>query len=92
MLYVHVAEAHAREWPDPVHEAARVEIDPDRRIIAMLGARVRVKPGTETDGRGKTVAKLRRRNQKRSSQRDLDSEGRRTRTFNQRIKSPMLYH
>jgi integrase len=45
MLYVHVAGAHAREWPEPVHEAARSEVDPDRRILAMLGAR------------GKTVAK-----------------------------------
>ncbi|HTR54297.1 MAG TPA: site-specific integrase [Kofleriaceae bacterium] len=39
MLYVHVAEAHAREWPEPVHEAAQSEIDPDKRILAMLGAR-----------------------------------------------------
>lgn len=39
MLYVHVAEAHAREWPERVHEAARREMDPDKRIIAMLGAR-----------------------------------------------------
>ena len=38
MLYVHVAEAHSREWPDAVHEAARSEIEPDRRIIATLGA------------------------------------------------------
>jgi integrase len=45
MLYVHVAEAHARELPEPVQEAARSEADPDRRIVAMLGAR------------GKTVAK-----------------------------------
>jgi integrase len=39
MLYVHVAEAHAREWPEPVREAARREIDPDKWIVAMLGAR-----------------------------------------------------
>jgi integrase len=39
MIYVHVAEAHAREWPEVVHEAARGELDPDRRIIAMLGVR-----------------------------------------------------
>ena len=45
MLYVHVAESHAREWPEPVHEAATSQIDPDKRIVAMLGAR------------GKTVAK-----------------------------------
>ena len=42
MLYVHVAEAHAREWPESVHAAARGEIDPDKRIVAMLGARVAV--------------------------------------------------
>ncbi|HEX4450308.1 MAG TPA: tyrosine-type recombinase/integrase [Kofleriaceae bacterium] len=47
MIYVHVAEAHARDWPEVVHEASRSEIDPDRRIIAMLGARAR----------GKAVAK-----------------------------------
>lgn len=42
MLYVHVAEAHAREWPGPVQEAARREMDPDKRIVAMLGARASV--------------------------------------------------
>jgi hypothetical protein len=41
MLYVHVAEAHAREWPTPVQEAAARETDPDRRILMMLGARAR---------------------------------------------------
>ena len=41
MLYVHVAEAHAREWPGEIHEAARREIDPDKRVIVMLGARSR---------------------------------------------------
>jgi integrase len=45
MLYVHVAEAHARELPDHIREAAQRENDPDRRIVAMLGVR------------GKTVAK-----------------------------------
>jgi hypothetical protein len=39
MIYVHVAEAHARNWPESVHEAAKSEIEPDKRIIAMLGAR-----------------------------------------------------
>ncbi len=39
MLYVHVAEAHARELPEAVREAAAGEADPDKRIIAMLGAR-----------------------------------------------------
>lgn len=39
MLYVHVAEAHARAWPDSVQKATASEIDPDKRILAMLGAR-----------------------------------------------------
>jgi hypothetical protein len=38
MLYVHVAEAHARAWPQTAHDAAHGEIDPDTRIIAMLAA------------------------------------------------------
>jgi len=45
MLYVHVAEAHPRELPEHVQQAACTETDPDRRILSMLGAR------------GKTVAK-----------------------------------
>ena len=45
MLYVHVAEAHPRELPEHVQQAACSETDPDRRILSMLGAR------------GKTVAK-----------------------------------
>jgi len=39
MLYVHVAESHAREWPDAVKAATSRELDPDKRILAMLGAR-----------------------------------------------------
>ena len=39
MLYVHVAESHARKWPEHVHAAAATQIDPDKRIIAMLGVR-----------------------------------------------------
>jgi hypothetical protein len=39
ILYVHVAEAHARELPEPIREAGQSEIDPDRRIVTMLGAR-----------------------------------------------------
>lgn len=45
MLYVHVAEHHTRDLPEGVLEASRGHDDPDRRILAMLGAR------------GKTVAK-----------------------------------
>jgi len=39
MLYVHVAEAHARALPPPVRDAAMRVVDPDARIVAMLGAR-----------------------------------------------------
>ena len=45
MLYVRVAEAHPRELPEYVRDAASSETDPDRRILSMLGAR------------GETVAK-----------------------------------
>jgi integrase len=46
MLYVHVAEAHARELPAVIREAGLAALDPDARILAMLGAR------------GKAVAKV----------------------------------
>ena len=36
---VYVAAAHGRELPELVHEAARSEVDPDKRILVMLGAR-----------------------------------------------------
>jgi integrase len=39
MLYVHVAEAHAREIPEHIRLAGNGEPDPDRRVVAMLGAR-----------------------------------------------------
>jgi hypothetical protein len=39
MLYVHVAEAHHREWPEVIRQAAASEADPDARVIKMLGAR-----------------------------------------------------
>jgi integrase len=39
MLYVHVAEAHHREWPEVIRQAAACETDPDARVIRMLGAR-----------------------------------------------------
>lgn len=38
-IYVHVAESHRREIPEPVLEAGDAERDPDRRILAMLSAR-----------------------------------------------------
>jgi integrase len=44
MLYVHVAQAHARPIPPELLLAADGELDPDRRVIKMLGARVNVRP------------------------------------------------
>jgi hypothetical protein len=46
MLYVHVAENHRRDIPEIILLAGAAELDPDRRILRMLGAR------------GKNVAKL----------------------------------
>jgi integrase len=48
MLYVHVAEAHARELPEVVRAAGAAESDPDRRVIGMLGARGNVLPWLES--------------------------------------------
>jgi hypothetical protein len=39
MRYVHVANAHRRQIPEEVLRAAGTEIDPDRRVVLMLGAR-----------------------------------------------------
>ncbi len=39
MLYVHVAEAHPRQLPVHVQKASRRIVDPDKRVLAMLGAR-----------------------------------------------------
>jgi integrase len=39
MLYVHVAESHRRDIPESVIDAGTKEIDPDRRVLKMLGAR-----------------------------------------------------
>src|SRR3954471_19278002 len=39
MLYVHVAEAHRRDLPEHIRNSGRGQDDPDRRILAMLGAR-----------------------------------------------------
>lgn len=44
MIYVHVAENHRRELPEPVMSAGDSERDPDKRILAMLSARHLVKP------------------------------------------------
>jgi integrase len=47
MLYVHVAETHARELPEKIRDAAIGEADPDARILRMLGARGIFVPPTE---------------------------------------------
>ena len=39
MLYVHVAEQHQREIPSALLEAGATEINPDRRVLAMLSER-----------------------------------------------------
>jgi integrase len=40
--YVHVAEAHAREIPPELLVAVEGEFNPDRRVLKMLSARVKV--------------------------------------------------
>jgi hypothetical protein len=42
LRYVHVAEDHMRPLPEKVIEAAQGEVDPDRKIVRMLGARQQV--------------------------------------------------
>jgi hypothetical protein len=51
MRYVHVAEAHGRETPKVLLEAVEGEYDPDRRVLKMLGARVRVPVEVQADER-----------------------------------------
>jgi integrase len=55
MLYVHVAEAHHRELPEVVRQAAASESDPDARIIRMLGARGSHVAAEIDEKSGKTV-------------------------------------
>jgi integrase len=52
MLYVHVAEAHHRPIPSVVSAAAASEADPDRRVLAMLGARKLVPASEALPGDG----------------------------------------
>jgi hypothetical protein len=40
MRYVHVANAHRRPTPPTMLAAAGTEVDPDRRILLMLGGRL----------------------------------------------------
>jgi hypothetical protein len=46
MLYVHFAKAHLRPLPEVVVQTQRGQDDPDRRVIAMLGA-LRLVPSAE---------------------------------------------
>jgi hypothetical protein len=39
MIYVHVAENHRRDLPVSIVAAGALDLDPDRRILKMLGAR-----------------------------------------------------
>jgi hypothetical protein len=64
LLYVHLAQAHRRPLPAHVAEGALDERDPDRRVLNMLGARVRQVPVAKArpwelrqPRRGKYVAK-----------------------------------
>ncbi|MEO8701311.1 MAG: hypothetical protein ABI867_14785, partial [Kofleriaceae bacterium] len=50
MIYVHVAENHRREIPPAVTEASLGEVDPDRRVLKMLGARGKNLAKTEGSG------------------------------------------
>ena len=50
MRYVHVAKDHWREIPDAVRDALAHEPDPDRRIIAALGARGKAPAKNESGG------------------------------------------
>ena len=52
MLYVHLADDHARELPAEIRDAAIGEGDPDARIIRMLGARGTSVPRTEASAAG----------------------------------------
>jgi integrase len=55
MLYVHVAEAHHREMPEVIRQAAMGESDPDVRILKMLGARGSVVAAESESKDGKSV-------------------------------------
>ncbi|CAN5881360.1 hypothetical protein BH11MYX3_BH11MYX3_26510 [soil metagenome] len=55
MIYVHVAENHRREIPPAVTEASLGEVDPDRRVLKMLGARGKNLAKTEGSGTKKAA-------------------------------------
>ncbi len=59
MLYVHVAEAQSRDLPEIVCNAGNGIADPDRRVLAMLGARgshVAADDTSKNESAGRSVA------------------------------------
>jgi integrase len=60
MLYVHVAENHRRPTPPEVIAAGAAELDPDRRILAMLSSRcsdVAARGGADQKAKAVSVVK-----------------------------------
>ena len=56
MRYVHLAEAHRRPLPEVIAQAGLAKTDPDRRILALLGARghlMGTKPGATSTEQAK---------------------------------------
>src|SRR5439155_2543850 len=79
MLYVNFAGNHLRQLPHAIITAPGTELDPDRRIVAMLGARG-------------TVVALEGRAEKKCCGADyLTSSDDRTRTCGPVINSHLLY-
>jgi hypothetical protein len=59
MLYVHVAENHRREVPEPIVAAGHGESDPDRRVLKMRaahGSHMAATSAIESESRGFSVS------------------------------------
>jgi len=54
LRYVHVAEVHRRDLPQEILAEAHGELEPDRRIIKLLGAR-RLARARQPDGNGEQI-------------------------------------
>jgi integrase len=59
MLYVHVAEHHRRDIPPELFDAVAKEIDPDRRVLGMLGARAKISAASAGVGAEKSAMSVR---------------------------------
>jgi len=57
MRYVHVAEAHRRGLPPAMLKAGEGELDPDQRVLAMLGARLLALPREHDANAHQQIAK-----------------------------------